>query len=100
MVSGSSCPCNGAVVALGRSTCTPEVSMGAVTMKMMSSTSMTSTIGVTLISEKACLRRERLLPPFPPGSPNDTAMLSLDLPRHQQAELNAEIFKLAGKLIE
>src|SRR5271154_858021 len=32
------------------STLTPLVSMGVMTMKMMSSTSMTSTIGVTLMS--------------------------------------------------
>ncbi len=35
---------------LGRSTSTPEVISGAVTMKMMSSTSITSTSGVTLMS--------------------------------------------------
>ena len=34
----------------GRSSGTPEFSSGAVTMKMISSTSMTSTKGVTLIS--------------------------------------------------
>ena len=36
---------------LGRSTLTPCWTSGAVTMKMTSSTSMTSTIGVTLISD-------------------------------------------------
>ena len=35
----------------GRSIGTPTVRSGAATMKMMSSTSMTSTIGVTLISD-------------------------------------------------
>ena len=36
----------------GRSSGTPTVSSGAVTMKMTSSTSITSTIGVTLISAR------------------------------------------------
>ena len=39
-----------AEAAFGRSTLTPGVSSGAVTMKMISSTSITSTSGVTLIS--------------------------------------------------
>jgi hypothetical protein len=41
----------------GSSTGTPTVSSGAVTMKMTSSTSMTSTIGVTLISDIGWARR-------------------------------------------
>ncbi len=47
--------------ALGRSTSTPAESSGAVTMKMISRTSMTSTSGVTLIS----LSGARPLPPPP-----------------------------------
>src|SRR6266702_3852660 len=47
----------------GRSSGTPTVSSGAETMKMMSSTSMTSTIGVTLISAMTGLRRLRRPPP-------------------------------------
>ena len=39
-----------AAAVLGKSSGTPTVSSGAVTMKMTSSTSITSTIGVTLIS--------------------------------------------------
>ena len=39
-----------AAVVFGRSSGTPTVNKGAVTMKMISNTSMTSTIGVTLIS--------------------------------------------------
>src|SRR5579863_6708957 len=39
------------VCVLGRSTSMPDSRMGAVTIKMISSTSMTSTNGVTLISE-------------------------------------------------
>jgi hypothetical protein len=38
---------------LGRSTGTPTVNSGAVTMKTISSTSITSTKGVTLISDMA-----------------------------------------------
>src|SRR6516162_449878 len=36
------------------STCTPCCNMGVITMKMMRSTSITSTIGVTLISDTGC----------------------------------------------
>ena len=49
----------------GRSIGTPTVSSGADTMKMISSTSMTSTIGVTLISLITGLRRCRRLPTAP-----------------------------------
>ena len=59
MDSGSrSWPSAGARV-LGRSTGTPTVSKGAVTMKTISSTSITSTKGVTLISAMA---RRRIRP--------------------------------------
>ena len=50
MVSGSLSPSSCFASDFGNSIGTPTVSSGAVTMKMMSSTSMTSTIGVTLIS--------------------------------------------------
>jgi len=43
-------PASGAAATFGRSMPTPCWRMGAVTMKMMSSTSMTSTRGVTLMS--------------------------------------------------
>ena len=46
----------------GRSTGTPTVSSGAVTMNTMSSTSITSTNGVTLISAIGRLRRRRPRP--------------------------------------
>ena len=50
---------------LGRSTGTPTVRRGAEIMKMISSTSITSTSGVTLISESAPRRprRRRREPP-------------------------------------
>ncbi len=50
MVSGSCSWASGCAAVRGRSTGTPEVIMGAATMKMMSKTSITSTKGVTLIS--------------------------------------------------
>ncbi len=50
-VSGSSSSAGRALAAvLGSSTGTPTVSSGAATMKMINSTSITSTNGVTLIS--------------------------------------------------
>ena len=53
----------------GRSIGTPTVSSGADTMKMISNTSMTSTIGVTLISLITGLRRCRRLPNDPECAP-------------------------------
>ena len=50
MVIGSLSWLIGAAAVLGRSTGTPTVISGAATMKMISSTSITSTMGVTLIS--------------------------------------------------
>jgi hypothetical protein len=50
ITSGSSAWVMGWALVLGRSTSTPTVSSGAVTMKTTRSTSMTSTKGVTLIS--------------------------------------------------
>ena len=49
-VTGSLSCAKGAALALGRSTFTPDVIRGAATMNTISSTSMTSTSGVTLIS--------------------------------------------------
>ena len=53
----------------GRRTSMPRVIIGAVTMKMMSSTRMTSTSGVTLMSERAGPKR----PPPRPGRLTGTA---------------------------
>ena len=50
MTSGSSGSTMELALVFGRSTGTPTVSSGAVTMKTISSTSITSTNGVTLIS--------------------------------------------------
>ena len=63
---------------------TPTVIIGAATMKMIRSTSMTSTIGVTLISLIG-LRlppRRRLPPPLPPAPPIAIPMVSLPFSRY------------------
>src|SRR5881275_480559 len=51
---GSGCPCVAVATcrALGSSTCLPRWSMGVTTMKMINSTSTTSTSGVMLMSER------------------------------------------------
>src|SRR5438045_3229411 len=93
--SGSSCPGTGAALDSGRSTVTPVVIIGAVTMKMTSSTSMTSTIGVTLISQKgrACAWRFLLWP-----LPSLIAIgLALQLARENRVELGGKIVELVGK---
>ena len=53
MLSGFWSTFSGAAAVLGRSIGTPLASRGAATMKMMSSTSMTSMNGVMLISAMA-----------------------------------------------
>src|ERR1700722_235981 len=59
MVRGSSFSFITDAFVLGRSTGTPTVSMGAVIIKITSNTNMTSTMGVTLISEtRRALRRD------------------------------------------
>ena len=54
------------VLATGRSMSMVEVIKGAATMKMINSTSITSTIGVTLISAMTAARRRPRRPPPPP----------------------------------
>ena len=66
MVTGSLLVCSCWPLVSGSSIGTPKVSIGAVTMKMMSSTSITSTNGVTLISCIGACLRARLRRP-PPG---------------------------------
>src|ERR1051325_10353575 len=58
-----------AALVCGRSIGTPTVSSGADTMKMISNTSMTSTMGVTLISAITGLRRCRRRPNTPECAP-------------------------------
>src|SRR4051812_14481936 len=95
----------------GRSRGTPTVSKGADTMKMISNTSMTSTIGVTLISAMTALRRCRrlptvtppLVPPAPTGQPSSAFV---DLARQDGGELVGKAFQplcllvhLGGELV-
>ena len=67
-------PASPSAAVFGRSTGTPTVSSGAVIMKMTSSTSMTSTIGVTLISAIGCALRRWM--PRCGRAPSLTAMVS------------------------
>src|SRR5258705_13267215 len=80
----SSSPASGEAATFGRSMATPCCRMGAVTMKMMSSTSMTSTSGVTLMSE---------IDPPPSDGPPPNAMLRLllqEMPIGDVEELDGE----------
>src|SRR6266566_3654281 len=78
----------------GRSIGTPTVNKGADTMKMMSNTSITSTIGVTLISLITALRRCRRRPTAPAAAVPPIPILAsfnsralVDLPRQDGGEL-------------
>src|SRR6185295_8836773 len=75
----------------GRSIGTPTVKSGADTMKMISSTSITSTIGVTLISDITGLRRWRRLPTaipaLAPPAPIVPSGRFVDLPRQDRGKL-------------
>src|SRR3546814_16046600 len=84
----------------GRSTGTPTVSSGAVTMKMTSSTSMTSTNGVTLISLIG--RPPRLPRGRSPGTRIGAAMSGrlLELARQDRAELAREGVEARGVLVD
>src|SRR5687768_8715663 len=72
--------------ARGRSTSTPVVRMGAVTMKITSKTSMTSTSGVTLISERGAR---------PPPPPPLIAMVLQEVPLHDVEVVARERLDLA-----
>src|SRR6185312_11411127 len=77
--------------ASGRSTGMPTCRSGAATMKIISSTSITSTIGVTLISLIGALRPRRRRPrPPPPPIFTLAPMCSgphVDLTRYDRGEL-------------
>src|SRR5947208_13383996 len=88
----------------GKSSGTPTVSSGADTMKMMRSTSITSTIGVTLISAITGLRRCLRLPTAmvavgPPAATQSPSGRFVDLPRQDRRELVSEAFQPAGLLV-
>src|SRR4051812_48497629 len=78
----------------GKSMGTPTVNSGADTMKMISSTSITSTIGVTLISLITARRPRRPRPPPPALIAIALSLPALvDLPRQDRREL-------AGKALQ
>src|SRR3954470_5145112 len=95
-VSGSLSLSSDFALVCGRSIGTPTVNSGADTMKMISSTSITSTIGVTLISAITGLRLCLRPPPETPALPRPigTALPALvDLPRQDRGELVGETFQ-------
>src|SRR6185312_16211330 len=82
----------------GRSSGTPTVSSGAETMKMISSTSMTSTIGVTLISLMTARRRCRrrlisTVAPLAPPAPMVPSRALVDLTRQNGGKLVGKAFE-------
>src|SRR5262252_7630656 len=91
----------------GRSIGTPTVRSGADTMKMISSTSMTSTIGVTLISAMTGLRRCLRLPNIPEWAPPLIAIVVpfcslpalVDLARQDRRELVGETLESLRLLV-
>src|SRR5690606_14799529 len=91
IVSGSSGSLGSAVAAVfGSSICTPTVRRGAASMKMIRSTSITSTKGVTLISDigRDARRRRRL--PSPRITPVPMSGRLVELPRQDQGEFVGE----------
>src|SRR3954449_13301871 len=87
IATGSRFCSSAAALLCGRSTWTPVASKGAVTMKMIRSTSITSTIGVTLISAIGLLR-----PRWPPlwRGPIAISGFDLQLPRQRPVEAVGE----------
>src|SRR5690348_12827543 len=85
--------------ARGRATSTPWWSMGAAIMKMISSTSITSTSGVTLMSAST---GSSSFPPKPPPPPRLNAMASPprflgEVPLGQVEELEGEVLEAAAE---
>src|SRR5690606_31370661 len=83
----------GRACACGRSTSTPPCIIGAVIMKTMSSTIITSTSEVTLIS--ALRGRSPLPPPIPPMPP--TAILDQSFAGHRADQLVGKSLELPGE---
>src|SRR5580704_18128151 len=112
MVSGSVFWLSDLAWLCGRLIGTPTVSSGADTMKTMSSTSMTSTNGVTLISLMTVRRRRPPLPreadaitlpamvPSPAVSPHPSPSPAIvDLPRQDRGEFVGEPLQPLGLLV-
>src|SRR2546425_4236547 len=85
---------SGRACARGSRTSTPPCMMGAVIMKMMSSTNATSTSEVTLMS---ALSGSSPWPRSPPPPPSRPATLQPPLARHGADDLLREPFELAGE---
>src|SRR5580704_14840956 len=86
--------CIGALFTFGRSTCTPVVMRGAVTMKMTRSTSMTSMSGVTLMSFIPPMR-----PPPRRTAPPPPMLIGLDPPETRaRGDVGGEAFHDVGDL--
>src|SRR5690606_17113493 len=77
---------------VGRSIGTPAVIIGAATMKMISSTSITSTMGVMLISLMTAFLRPRRRRPPPPPPPVETPIPILAAPSFELAAQNGREF--------
>src|SRR3989442_15274261 len=85
---------SGRACARGSRTSTPPCMMGAVIMKMMSSTNATSTSEVTLMS---ALSGSSPWPRSPPPPPSRPATLQPPLARHGADDLLREPLELAGE---
>src|SRR5437870_4032698 len=92
----------------GRSMGTPTVNSGADTMKMINKTSITSTMGVTLISAMTGRRRWRRLPATAAApvfsamsipSPVPSCHPFVELPRQDGGELVGEPLQALGLLV-
>src|SRR5262245_1099285 len=109
-VNGSLSPWSGFARVYGNSIGTPTVRRGAATMKMMSSTRLTATKGVTLISliGAKTLRRRPRRPPLPkeamldpiPNTPSVHPLVKhpvscplVQLPRYDGGKLVGKIFQ-------
>src|SRR5438034_2651474 len=84
-----SSPCSRGFFVFGRSTSGPLLSCGAITMKMISSTSTTSTSGVTLMT--ACSLAGS---PSRMGRPRHFDQRHLALPRHDLRHLEQAVHEL------
>src|SRR5919197_3448606 len=88
---------SGRAWARGSRTSTPPCMIGAVIIKMMSSTNATSTSDVTLMS---ALSVSSPWPPIPPPPPSRPGMLQPPFPRHRADDLLREPFEFAREQAE
>src|SRR5215469_5260169 len=91
LTTGISCAVSFTCRTLGTSTCNPNSITWAVSMKMISNTSTTSTNGVMLISASGAPPRRRPTPP-PPLPFVEKAILRSEIPFGHVQELQREVF--------